>query len=170
MSEVKPWPSDQDFKRIEEELREHSIDRIAEEIELRTSGCAGAPVPIRTDDLRWMVWATRILGELVARRTPARPSELSGAVRSILDFAKLQAAQEGSYNGAENIVDYIEENYPDASPPPAPQEAKPCDECADSMDQCGLPNRVPDCCWDDSSTTKPCPKCQPADSEEPNGK
>jgi hypothetical protein len=41
------------------------------------------------------------------------------------------------------------------------QAEKPnsCDLCADSVAQCGQPNRVPACCWDDSDTTRPCPTC-----------
>ena len=52
------------------------------------------------------------------------------------------------------------------TPAPSAPEPKVCDACADSMNQCGQPNRVPACCWDDSSTTKPCPSCAPS-SEKP---
>lgn len=38
-------------------------------------------------------------------------------------------------------------------------EKRTCPDCFDSENQCGKPNMVPACCWDDSSTYKPCPKC-----------
>jgi hypothetical protein len=50
--------------------------------------------------------------------------------------------------------------------PAKAEKPKSCEDCKDSMEQCGEPNRVPACCWDDSSTTKPCPRCSGDEKKE----
>ena len=94
--EVSPMPclTEDQRKYIWENLKEHSIDRIAEEVEAGTSGCAGAPVPIRTDDLRWMLWATRTLTEIMAKMPNATQSDAGANTEIDRLRAALAASQE----------------------------------------------------------------------------
>src|SRR3990167_3334911 len=75
-----------------EYLGEYCIEDISSEVETVTSGCAGAPVQIRTDQLRWMVWATLQLPKwikayraVVAQRDEALAA--CAAYREVMTFS-----------------------------------------------------------------------------------